>query len=231
LVLTSPCVDPLNPPGELRALGHDVSAETVRRYRLRALRRPPSQSWRSFLRNHRREIWACDFFTVPTISFTTLYVFFLVSHARRRIEHVNVTKHPTAEWVWRQLIEATPWGHGPRFLIRDRDRSYGGGFIAKAQAIGIKTILTPVRAPKANAVAERLVGTLRRECTNHIIPLNERHLRRVLLEYVAYYNATRPHRTLELETPEGARTVQRHGRIVAHPVLGGLHHRYDREAA
>ena len=122
-------------------------------------------------------------------------------------------------------------GTSPTLLIRDRDRSYGGGFIAQAQAIGIKTVLTPVRALKANAVAERLVGTLRRECTNHIIALNERHLRRVLLEYVAYYNATRPHRTLELETPEGARTVQRHGRVVAHPVRGGLHHRCDREAA
>ena len=113
--------------GELRALGHDVSAETVRRYRLQALRRPPSKGWRAFLHNHPHEIWACDFFAVPTISFTTLYVFFFVSHARRRIEHLHVTQHPTAAWVWRQLIEATPWGHGPRFLIRDRDRSYGGG--------------------------------------------------------------------------------------------------------
>ncbi|MDA1061728.1 MAG: integrase core domain-containing protein [Chloroflexi bacterium] len=217
--------------GELRALGHDVSAETVRRYRLQALRRPPSPNWRAFLTNHRHELWACDFFTVPTISFTTLYVFFFVSHARRRIEHIHVTKHPTADWVWRQLIEATAWGHRPRFLVRDRDRAYGGGFIASARAIGIESVLTPVRAPKANAIAERLVGTLRRECTNHVIPLNERHLRRVLLEYVDYYNATRPHRTLELETPEAARTVQRHGRVVAHPVLGGLHHRYDRDAA
>ena len=177
--------------GELRALGHDVSAETVRRYRLPALRQPPSQGWRAFLRNHRHEIWACGFFTVPTVSFTTLYVLFLVSHARRRIEHIHLTKHPTAEWVWRQLVEATPWGHGPRFLIRDRDRSYGGGFIARAQAIGIKPVLTPVCAPKANAIAERLVGTLRRECTNHIIPLNERHLRRV----VGWRNLRRPSRT------------------------------------
>ena len=122
--------------GELRALGHDVSAESVRRYRLLALRRPPSPSWRAFLRNHRHEIWACDFFTVPTISFSTLYVFFLVSHARRRIEHLNVTRHPTAEWVWRQLIEATAWGRGPRFLIRDRDRSYGGTFIPGAARSG-----------------------------------------------------------------------------------------------
>ena len=217
--------------GELRALGHDVSAETVRRYRLRALRRPPSESWRAFLRNHRHEIWAADFFTVPTISLATLYVFFFVSHGRRRIEHFNVTRHPTATWVWRQVTEATPWGRRPRFLIRDRDRSYGGDFIARARRIGIKTVLTPVCAPKANAIAERVVGTLRRECVDHIIPLSERHLRAVLVEYVEYYNATRPHRTLELETPDGPRQVQRHGRVVARPVLGGIHHRYEREAA
>lgn len=217
--------------GELRALGHEVSAESVRRYRLQALRRPPSPSWRAFLHNHRHEIWASDFFTVPTLSFSTLYVFFVVSHARRRIEHVNVTLHPTADWVWRQLIEATPWGKGPRFLIRDRDRAYGGDFISRALGIGIKTVLTPVHAPKANAIAERLVGTFRRECVDHIIPLTERHLRAVLSEYVDYYNATRPHRTLELETPHGPRQAQRHGRVVATPVLGGIHHRCDRDAA
>ena len=131
--------------GELRALGHEVSSETVRRYRLRARRRPPSQSWRTFLRNHRHENWATDFFTVPTITLGTLYVLFFVSHGRRRIEHVNVTGHPTAEWVWRQVIEATPWGAKPRFLIRDRDRSYGGDFIARAKRIGIATVLTPAR--------------------------------------------------------------------------------------
>lgn len=217
--------------GELRALGHEVSAETVRRYRLRARRRPPSQSWRTFLRNHRHEIWAADFFTVPTLTLSTLYVFFFISHGRRRIEHINVTSHPTAEWVWRQVIEATPWGTKPRYLIRDRDRSYGGDFIARAKSIGIKTVLTPVHAPQANAIAERVVGTLRRECVDHIIPLNERHLRTVLLEYVDYYNATRPHRTLELETPEGPRSVQRHGQVVSIPVLAGIHHRYEREAA
>jgi len=147
--------------GELRALGYEVSTETVRRYGLQALRRPPSPNWRAFLHNHRHELWASDFFTVPTISFATLYVFFFVSHARRRIEHIHVTKHPTAAWVWRQLIEATPWGHRPPYLLRDRDRAYGGDFIARARAIGIETVLTPIRAPKANAIAERLVGTLR----------------------------------------------------------------------
>ena len=217
--------------GELRALGYDVSAETVRRYRLQALRRPPSQRWQTFLANHRKEIWAADFFTVPTVLFQTLHVLFFISHDRRRIEHINVTAHPNAAWVWRQVIQATPWGRGPRFLIRDRDRSYGGDFIAKAKSIGIETVLTPIRAPQANGIAERLIGTLRRDCTNHIIPLSERHLRRVLLEYVAYYNATRPHQTLGQETPEGPREVRLAGMVCGEQVLGGLHHRYERVAA
>ena len=174
---------------------------------------------------------ATRLFTVPTVLFRTLYVLFFVSHDRRRIEHINVTAHPTAAWVWRQLIEATPWSSQPRFLIRDRDRSYGGDFIERARAIGIETVLTPVRAPQANGIAERLVGTLRRECTNHIVPLGERHLRRVLLEYVEYYNATRPHQTLAQETPEGPREAHASGPVRARPVLGGLHHRYERVAA
>ena len=149
--------------GELLALGYEVSAETVRCYRRRALRPPPSQSWRTFLAKHRPQLWAADFFTVHTLTFKTLYVFFFITHARR-IVHFNVTAHQTAPWVWRQLLEATPWGQQPRYLIRDRDRSYGGAFIYKAPAIGIKTVLTAVRPPKANAIAERVVGTLRREC-------------------------------------------------------------------
>jgi putative transposase len=151
---------------ELLARGHDVSRESVRRYRLKALRRSPSPSWRSFLRNHRYEIWASDFFTVPTLTMSTLYVFFVVSHDRRRIEHFNVTRHPTADWVWRQLIEATPWNRSPRFLIRDRDRASGGDFIARATRISIQTVLTPVHAPQANALAERVIETLRRECVD-----------------------------------------------------------------
>ena len=215
----------------LRTLGYDLSAETVRRYRLHARRRPPSQRWQTFLRNHRDVIWAADFCTVPRLMFGTLYVFFVISHARRRIEHVNVTAHPTAAWTWQQLIEATAWSHRPRYFIRDRDRAYGRDFIARAQRLGIETILTPVRAPQANAVAERWVGTLRRECLNHIIPHNERHLRRVVEEFVAYYNETQPHRTLDLHPPAGPRAPQRCGRVVATPVFGGVHYRYDRAAA
>ena len=173
----------------------------MRCYRRRALRRPPSQSWRTFLANHRPQLWAADCFTVQTLTFKTLYVFF-ITHARRRIVHFNVTAHPTAPWVWRQLLEATPWGQQPRYLIGDRDRSYDGAFIGKARAIGIKTVLTAVRPPQANAIAERVVGTLRRECLDHLIIVNERHLRLVLREYVAHYNHVRPHQALELWAPD-----------------------------
>ena len=220
--------------GELRKLGYQVSAQTVRRHRRDARRRPPSQSWRTFLKNHAPHIWAADLFTVQTLTFKTLHVFFFVSHFRRRLVHLNVTGHPTAEWVWRQLIEATPWGKQPKHLIRDRDCSYGGGFNARAARLGIEAILTPVQAPRANAVAERVVGTLRRECLDHMIIVNERHLRRVLREYLDHYNRGRPHRSLNLETPTGppARAgPPESGRIVARPVLGGLHHEYEWVAA
>ena len=214
--------------GELRALGCDVSARTVSRYRQQALRGPPGQSWRTFLRNHASSIWAADLFTVQTLTFRTLYVFVVIDHGWRRIRHWNVTEHPIAPWIWRQMIEAPAWGQQPGFLIRDRDRSYGGDFIARARRIGIETILTPVRAPNANAIAERVIGTLRRECLDHVIAVNERHLRRVLGEYVQHYNAMRPHRSLALDSPEGRKPVQRmpSQRVDSKPVLGGLHHEY-----
>ena len=166
--------------GELRALGFEVSARTVSRYRRQALRRPPSQSWRTFLRNHASSIWAADLFTVQTLAFRTLYVLIVIDHDRRRIRHWNVTEHPNAPWIWQQMIEATAWGQQPGFLIRDRDRSDGGDFIARARRLGIETILTPVHAPNANAIAERVIGTLRRQCLDHVIAVNERHLRRVV---------------------------------------------------
>ncbi len=152
------------------------------------------------------------------------------SHARRRIEHLNVTARPNAAWVWRQLIEATPWDRGPRFLIRDRDRSYGLDFVAKARGLGIRTLLTPVRAPNANAVAERVIGTLRRECLDHLIIVNERHLRRVLREYVEHYNGMRPHRTLRLDSPDGRRPRSKpseSAHVRRQLVLGGLLNEYD----
>ena len=178
--------------GELQTLGYDVSVRTVRRYRHAARRRPPSQRWRTFLRNHAPHIWATDLFTVQTVTLRTLYVQVVISHDRRRIEHWNVTRHPTAPWIWQQLLEATGWGRQPRFLIRDRDRCFGGDFVARAAGIGITTILTPVRAPNANAIAERVIGTLRRECLDYLIVINERHLRSVLGEGSVRSQTTTP---------------------------------------
>ena len=218
--------------GELRKLGFHVSLQTVRRYR-RDCPRDPSSGWRTFLENHRPEIWASDFFTVHTLWFQTLYVFFLIAHDRRTVMHMNVTSHPTAQWVWRQLINATPWGTEPRFLIRDRDRAYGGDFIARARAIGIKTVLTPIATPQANAIAERFVGTMRRECLDHIIVVNERHLRHVLHDFARHYNDARPHQSLELEVPNAQPRASpaTSGSVVSRSVLSGLTHEYEREAA
>ena len=137
--------------GELRKLGYSVSVQTVRRYR-KDVTRDPASSWQTFLTNYRPQIWASDFFTVHTLGFQTLYVFFFIAHERRTVMHVNITASPRAEWVWRQLINATPWGTGPRFLIRDRDRAYGGDFVARARRMGIRTVLTPIATPQANAI-------------------------------------------------------------------------------
>jgi transposase InsO family protein len=210
-------------------LGLAISAGSIRRYRWRLPASPPSQTWRTFLRNHAHQIWAADLCVVQTLTFKTLYVLLFVSHGRRELVHLAVTAHPTAAWVWRQLVEATAWGRRPKHLIRDRDRVFGGDFRDRAQALGIDTVLTPVRAPRANAVAERAIGTLRRECLDHVIPLNEAHLRTILAVFADYYNSERPHRTLRLETPHPASRSPT-GAVLARPVLGGLHHAYARAA-
>jgi putative transposase len=216
--------------GELLKLGIAVGNGSIRRYRWRPAPRPPSQTWGIVLRNHVRAIWAADLLTVQTLTFRTLYVLFFIAHGRRDLIHVAVTAHPTAAWVWRQLIEATPWGRHPAYLVRDRDRVYGGDFTPRAKAIGIETLLTPFRT-KANAIAERVVRTLRNECLDHVFILNEQHLRAVLAVYVAYYNADRPHRSLALEPPRPAsRSPVSTGEITSRPVLGGLHHVYARAA-
>jgi transposase InsO family protein len=215
--------------GELLKLGIVVSNRSIRRYRWRGPRRPSSQTWRTFLRNHARHLWAADLFTVPTLTFKTLYVLVFIEHGRRELVHVNVTANPTAAWVWRQLIEATPWGNKPRHLLHDRDTVYGRDFRPRAGRIGIDAIATPIRAPKANAIAERVIGTLRRECLDHLIILNEQHLSSVLCEFIDYYNRDRPHRTLGLQTPE-LRPHPTAGPIQSRPVLNGLHHAYERVA-
>ena len=167
--------------------------------------------------------------TVRTLAFETLYVLVFIAHGRRELVHWNVTASPTAAWIWRQLLQATPWGRQPRYLIRDRDAVYGGEFVPRARRLGIETLLSPVRAPRANAVAERVIGTLRRECLDRLVVVNERHLRAILAEFVRFYNAQRPHRTLRLETPVPA-TRPSAGPIRSRAGLGGLHHTYERAA-
>jgi transposase InsO family protein len=188
--------------GELLKLGIVVSNRSIRRYRWRGPAHSPSQRWRTLLRNHAHHLWAADLSTVPTLTFNALSVLVFIAHDRRELVHVNVTANPTAAWVWRQVIEATPWGNKSRHLLRDRDGVYGRDFRQRARRIGIDSIVTPVRAPRANAVVERAIGTLRRECLDHLIVLDEHRLLSVLGEFVTYYNQDRPHRTLRLQTPE-----------------------------
>src|SRR2546425_4864360 len=215
--------------GELLKLGLVVSKRSIQRYRRRGPAHPSSQTWRTFLANHAHHLWAADLLTVHTLTFKTLYVLVFIAHGRRELVHVNVTANPTAAWVWRQIIQATPWGRTPRHLLHDRDAVYGRDFRQRARRIGIDAIVTPVASPRANAIIERFIGTLRRECLDHLIILDEQHLRSVLDEFVRYYNLERPHRTLRLETPVPVlRGVD--GSVRSRPVLGGLHHVYERAA-
>ncbi len=215
--------------GELLKLGIVVSNRSIRRYRWRGPARPLSQSWRTFLSTHDHHLWAADLFTIPTLTFKTLYVLVFIAHGRRELVHVNVTANPTAAWVWRQVIEAAPWGRKPWHLLRDRDAIYGRDFRRRARRVGIDSIATPVRSPRANAVVERVIGTLRRECLDHIIVLDEQDLMSVLAEFVRFYNQERPHRTLDLQTPE-PRPRPTAGPIRSRPMLNGLHHVYERAA-
>jgi len=175
-----------------------------------------------FLRNHAHHLWAADLLSVPTLTFKTLHVLVFIAHERRELVHVNVTANPTAAWVWRQLIEATPWGQKPRHLLRDRDAVYGRDFRKRAQRIGVDAIARPIHALKANAIAERVIGTLRRECLDHVIVLDEQHLRSVVTEFLRYCNKERPHRTLGLQTPQ-LKVRPTTGTVRSRPVLNGLH--------
>ena len=215
--------------GELLKLGLVVSKRSIQRYRQRGPAHPPSQTWRTFLANHAYHLWAADLLTVQTLTFKTRYVLVFLAHGRRELIHVNVTANPTAAWAWRQVIEATPWGRTPRHLLRDHDAVYGRDFRARAERIGIEAIATPVASLRANAVVERLIRTLRRECLDQLIILNEQHLRSELTEFVEYYNLERPHRTLRRETPVPARRAVE-GLVRSRPVLGGLRHVYERVA-
>lgn len=215
--------------GELLKLGIAVSNRSIRRYRWRSPSPVGTQRWRSFLSNELKGIWAADLLVVQTVGFRTLYVFFFITHARREMVHFNVTSSPTAAWIWQQVINATPWGRKPSHLVHDRDTVYGRAFDSKLGRLGVVGIKTPVRAPRANSIAERAVRTLRQECLDHVIVINQRHLHALLTEFVRYYNDERPHRSLGHETPV-PREVIRHGQIVSRPILGGLHHAYARGA-
>jgi len=212
--------------GELLMLGFEVAQSTVSKYMVRG-RRPPSQSWKTFLRNHADAIAAIDLCVVPTVTYERLFAFLVVGHDRRRLLWIEVTRHPTAEWLARQITEAFPWATMPKYLIRDNDGAYGHVFAARVGAMGIRDRPIAPRSPWQNGIAERLIGTLRRECLDHVLVLGERHLRRVLLAYAKYYNQTRPHRSLQKDAPL-QRTIQRIGEITAVPILGGLHHQYVR---
>ena len=221
---------------ELRKLGHQVSKRTVRKYMKQARRdlppRQAGQTWATFLKNHASEIWACDFVQTYDLFFRTIFVFFIIELGTRRVVHFGITRAPSDVWVAQQWRNATPFEEGPRFLIRDNDKKFGAHFACVTDNIDI--LKTPVRAPKANAVCERFIGSVRRECLDHVIILNERHLHRLVREYVAYFNHARPHQGIDrIPDPPAAdhtRMPRADQRVIAVPVLGGLHHDYRRVA-
>lgn len=217
--------------GELLKLGITISQTTVSKYMVRH-QKPPSQGWRTFLKNHAEDMVSIDFFTVPTANFRVLYVFLVMSNYRRRIVHFNVTESPTATWTGQQIVEAFPWDTAPRYVLRDRDGKYGKEFNHRVESMDIKQVLTAARSPWQNPYIERLIGSIRRECLDHVIIFNEKHLRRVLKGYFLYYHESRTHLGLGKDCPK-TRPVQPYesGVISSEPMIGGLHHRYYRQAA
>ena len=217
--------------GELLKLGINISERTVSRLMPRR-RKPPSQTWRTFLDNHISELVSVGFLTVPTATFRVLFVLLVLAHDRRRIIHFNVTEHPTAEWTSQQMVEAFGEGEAPRFMTRDRDAVYGTTFRERVKALGIEEVVIAPHSPWQNPYVERVIGTLRRECLDHVVVLGEAHLRRIVRSYVAYYHGARTHLALDKDTPE-PRTAQppEKGRVVEIPQVRGLHHRYERRAA
>ena len=217
--------------GELRMLGFDVCERTVSRWMRRAPRNPePAKQWLAFLRNHREAIAAMDFFTVPTVTFRVLYCLFIISHDRRQILHLNVTRHPTSLWIVQQLREAFPYQPTAKFLIFDRDAQYGVEVPAMIRSLALRPIRTSFRSPWQNGIAERWVQSCRRDLLDHVIALNETHLRRLLFDYIHYYEEDRTHLGLEKDTPTGRIRSLASGHITVRARLGSLHHRYDRAA-
>jgi transposase InsO family protein len=212
--------------GELLKLGFEVAQSSVAKYMVKR-RGPPSQGWQTFLHNHAPDIAAMDLFVVPTIGFDLLYAFVIVRLDRRKLVWINVTATPTAEWIARQITEAFPWEEAPRYLIRDRDRIYGRIVTRRLRAMGIRDKPTAPGSPWQNGFVERLIGSIRRECADHIIVLGEMHWRHVVKSYANYYNRVRTHRSMNKDPPS-SRPVQRTGVISSRPILGGLHHHYAR---
>jgi transposase InsO family protein len=212
--------------GELLKLGFEIAESTVSKYMIRR-RGPPSQTWRTFLANHADAIAAIDLCVVPTLAFERLFAFLVMGHGRRQLLWFAVTRHPTAEWLAQQIVEAFPWDKAPTYLLRDNDGAYGQAFLTRVRTMGIRDRPISPRSPWQNPYVERLIGTLRRDCLDHVLIFGERHLRRVLTSYSVYYNETRTHLGLGKDAPLG-RAVQQSGTIVTAPVLFGLHHRYAR---
>ena len=212
--------------GELLKLGIDIAQSTVAKYMARD-GRGRSQTWKTFLHNHSTGIAAMDFLVVPTIGFKLLFVLVILRHQRRWLISLTVTTNPTAEWIARQITEAFPWDEAPKYLIRDRDASYGHALTRRLAAMGIRDHPTAPRSPWQNGHAERLIGSIRRECLDHIVVFGEAHLRRILFAYADYYNEVRTHLSLFKDSPV-QRPVQRCGQMSARPLLGGLHHEYAR---
>ena len=215
---------------ELHLLGYEVAELTVAKYMVRG-RKPPSQGWRVFLKNHSREIAAIDFFTVVTLNFRILICFVVLRHHQRTVVHFNVTSHPTGRWTAQQIVEAFPYETAPRYLLRDRDGIYSAYFADRVRGMGIEEVLIAARSPWQNPFIERLIGSIRRECLDHTLVISEAHLRRLLREYFAYYHDSRPHQSLDGNAPR-PREIEppSQGRIIAEPQVGGLHHRYRRAA-
>ena len=212
---------------ELHLLGYDVAESTIAKYRVKSTR-PPSQTWRSFLDNHIRQIAAIDFFTVPTATFRTLFCFVVLLHDRRTVVHFNVTEHPTALWTAQQIIEAFAFADVPKYLLRDSDQIYSEDFRRRVKGMEIEEVVTAPHSPWQNPYVERLIGTIRRECLDHMIIFNKEQLRRILQEYFSYYHEARPHQSLEGNSP-ARREIEPppKGQVIRQPVLCGLHHRYQ----
>jgi putative transposase len=217
--------------GELQKVGIEVAKSTVEKYRLRP-RTPSSPTWKTFLNNHVWDLAAMDFLVVPTVTFKVLFVLVILAHERRRIVHVNVTESPTAAWTAQQVVDAFPWDTAPRYLLRDRDRIYGDAFRQRVGHMGIEEVLIAPQSPWQNPYVERVIGSIRRDLLDHVIVLNELHLRRLLTDYLTYYHGFRTHLALAMDCPVPRAVVPpAAGVVIAVSEVGGLHHHYERRAA